>query len=226
LSETMEGPLTPYEEFLQKALEEKQRELDQLNKKFAKTNPIRRIALKRELERLNEEIQILSADLEKYRRGLEWLREPTKERDEKSEKLGAVPLEAILGTKGAETATVATPVPSQISARPTVGTPVPSARPTVGTPVSSARPTVGTPVSSPRPTVGTPVARPTVGTPVAKPAPVVGRPVVGQPVRVGTPIGTQPKTPETAATPVQPKPAPTKEEKKEEPSEGEKAESS
>ena len=190
----MEVAKTPYEGYLKQSISEEKARLDSLYNEFAKSNPIKKQILKHQIAEAMQNIELLSADLGKYGHGLSWLREPSKERDEKAEHLPKLEKEAI------PTAAAAKPVtPGQ--AKPV------STRPTIGKPVGSNNtPPIGQPVT-PRPSVGTPVARPKIGTPVGTPnsqapttpvqppnansvqAPVT-KPVVGTPVKrpvIGTP---------------------------------------
>jgi hypothetical protein len=163
---------TPYEKYILKNIDEEKKNLDNLYNEFAKSGSINKQLLKRKINETIENIELLKKELEKYRMGLSWLREPSKIRDEKAEHLEKIP---------EEPQQAATPVatPSTPAGRPTVGTP----RPSVGTPIGS-KPIVGTP--SPQPQAGTPAARPTVGTPVGQPRPQVGTPIGSRP-QVGTP---------------------------------------
>lgn len=185
---------TPYEKALLQGIEEEKKHLDSLYDEFAKTSSVNKQLLKRKIDKTLENIDLLGKELAKYGYGLTWLREPSKERDEKAEHLekvaeepqAAAPAPAKPAAPGAARPVIGT----QVGAKPSVGTPV-GAKPAVGTPV--AKPTVGTSVAS-RPSVGTPVGKPTVGTPVGKP-------------QVGTPA--QPTTPPAenappASTPTQP----------------------
>jgi hypothetical protein len=173
--------LTPYEKFLRESLEDEKKKLGQLNEQLSKAGRLRKIHIKRQLDMVNQNIQLLSRDLKNYESGLHWLREPSKERDEIAEHLKPVPIEAIM----AQAPKPATP-PQTARAAPTVGTGPPSAAPPVGRP-----PTVGQPIGSKsqsdvqRPSTPSPQQAPRVGTPVVgKP---VGTPVVGKPI--GTPVG-------------------------------------
>src|ERR1700730_6074844 len=109
---------TPYEQFLRQSIEEQKAERDKLFNEFARANPFRKQLLKRKIEEINQNLGLLSADLEKYKEGLEWLREPSKERDEKAEHLPKLAKEE------------ATPAPA---AAPTGSAPKPGVtRPTIG----------------------------------------------------------------------------------------------
>jgi hypothetical protein len=171
---------TPYERYVRENIEEEKRNLDNLYNEFAKSNSINKQIVKRKIDIANQNIELLKTELEKYGAGLTWLREPSKDRDEKAEHL-----EKIQEEPQAKPAPVA--APTTPAGRPTVGTP----RPSVGTPIG-AKPSIGTP----RPTVGT--AKPSVGTPVGAPKPTIGTPVGARP-QVGTPVGTRPQvgTPKT-----------------------------
>ncbi len=196
----MEISKTPYEEYLRQSITDEKARLDSLYNEFAKSNPIKKQILKRQIEEVMQNIELLSADLEKYGHGLSWLREPSKERDEKAEHLPKLEKEA------------APPAPAAQSAAPGQARPVPT-RPVIGKPVgATSAPQTSQPVA-PRPSVGTPVARPKIGSPVGTPSaqPSSGtpqaqgsntsqtpaaKPIIGTPVKrpvIGTPIGT-PKT--------------------------------
>lgn len=203
---------TPYERFLRQNLDNEKKKLDELNARYARSNPITKVQLKRELDQLNQNVKLLSGDLDHYLRGLDWLREPSKERDEKAEGLKPVPIEAITGGAPSGPTKPSAGAPQARPAAPTVG------RPTIGRPVGSAptvgRPVVGQPVGTTQKTVAPQVGQPQqAGQPAAPPpkpqvdAPKVGtpvgRPVIGKPIgtpRVGTPIGTPVKKEETPAT--------------------------
>ena len=144
---------TPYEKYLVEGITEEKKQLDRLYDEFARTGPVNKQLLKRKIDKTLENIDLLGKELAKYGYGLNWLREPSKERDEKAEHLEKIPEEP----QPAQAAPAQRPA---VGAKPSVGTPV--ARPTVGAPVAS-RPSVGTPVG--KPTVGTPVGKPQVGTP-------------------------------------------------------------
>lgn len=165
--------LTPYEKFLRQSLEDEKKRLDELNERYAKSGLFKKMQIKRQLDLVNQNIELLAADLKNYESGLRWLREPSKERDEIAESLKPVPIEAL---------TAQAPKP----ATPALGTRPPGTAPPVGRPASVGQP-VGSqsqPAAQPRPS-SSPQQAPRVGTPViGKP---VGTPVVGKPV--GTPIG-------------------------------------
>ena len=138
---TMERSKTFYEKFLQESLEETRKQLDELYNEFARSNSVRKQALKLQIDEAKQNIEILSHDLEKYDQGLSWLREASKNRDFKSEHLEKVQV--------AEAENKPAP---QVPARPAAGAQTAPTRPMVGTPVGGTRPTVGKPV------VGTPAA--------------------------------------------------------------------
>ncbi len=215
----MQISMTPYEQFLRQSIEDQKAERDKLFNEFAKSNPVKKQLLKRKIEEINQNLALLSADLEKYMDGLGWLREPSKERDEKAEHLPKLAKEEAAAPAPAGAPPKATPTVSG----PTIGKPIGAASSTPGAaPTPAARPATGVP--APRPTVGTPVGRPQIGSPVgaaktdnsplkpvgqpATPASPVPRHVIGTPVNgvkrpvIGTPIGT-PKQEAPAA----PKPA-------------------
>ena len=123
--------ITPYERFLRESLAEKKQQLELLTHALQKANPFKRIALKRQLEEINQNVQILSSDLEKYERGLSWLREPTKERDEKAEHLGPVDVSAITGQAKTVTPAPVAPRPAPSAVAKPGTTSVPVARPAV-----------------------------------------------------------------------------------------------
>jgi hypothetical protein len=195
---------TPYEQFLRQSIEDQKAERDKLFNEFAHANPLRKQLVKRKIEEINQNLSLLSADLEKYKEGLEWLREPSKERDEKAEHLPK------LAKEEAAPAPAAAPAaggPKPAVSRPTIGKPIGSA-PAAGQAPAVAKPPV---VGAARPTIGTPVGRPQIGSPVGTPKPdaakqiplatstPVARPQIGTPISgvkrpvIGTPIGT-PKT--------------------------------
>jgi hypothetical protein len=172
--------LTPYEKFLRNSLEDEKKKLAELNEKLARAGRLKKFQLKRQLDEVNQNIEVLSRDLRNYQSGLHWLRERSKERDEIAERLKPVPIEAIMAQA---------PKPAATGARqgarptPTVGARPPSAS-TVG------RPVVGQPVG----TQAQSGAQPRPNSPsTQQQAPRVGTPVVGRPVgapTVGKPIGT------------------------------------
>jgi hypothetical protein len=185
---------TLYEKYIQEEIAVEKTNLDRLYSEFAKSNSIGKEILKRRIDETLQNIELLQKELEKYGAGLSWLREPSKERDEKAEHLEKIQ---------EEPKPAATPSkPATGAVRPSVGTPV-GAKPSVGTPV---KPQVGTPVGA-KPTVGTP--KPVVGTPVGTPRPVVGTPVGTPRPQIGTPVGSRPQvgtkpqvvTPSDAAKP-------------------------
>jgi len=205
----MEVTKTPYEEYLRQSITDERARLDSLYDEFAKSNPVRKQMLKRQIDEAIQNIELLSNDLDKYRNGLSWLREPSKERDEKAEHLPRLEKEAPSVATPAKPAASAGQPAKPVVARPTIGKPIGSspAPATSPAPAAAPRPAVGTPVGSPRPRIGTPV-----GTPVAKssnpqtppaqnqqqqqsPAQgqqTVQKPVIGTPVKrpvIGTPIG-------------------------------------
>jgi hypothetical protein len=190
---------SPYEEYLKQTLVEERAHLDSLYNEFAKSNPIRKQMLKTQITEAIQNIDLLSKDLEKYMNGLSWLREPSKERDEKAEHLPKLEKEEAAPAPQAKPA-----APGQVAkpavARPTIGKPIGASSPATLAPVAPAaapRPTVGTPVGT-RPKIGTPVGT-KPSTPVAQtqaPAqetqPSTTRPTIGTPVKrpvIGTPIG-------------------------------------
>ena len=144
--------ITPYEKFLRDAIEDSKKQLDELYNEFAKANSIRKRGIKREIATVNQNIELTTRDLQKYIQAMSWLREPTKERDEKAEEMNKVPVDE-------EKAAV----------------PPPAKPPTPAAPGAAPKPVVSTPATAqPRPTstpvVGTPKPA-TVGTPMAKPVP-------------------------------------------------------
>ena len=129
---------TPYEKFLRASLEEVKRKADALSKEYSTSGPLKKMQVKRELDLANQNIELLSQDLAKYEGGLQWLREPTKERDEKAEDLKPVPIEAITGAakQAAQVPEAVAPATNQASA-PVSKPPTPNqpAAPRVGTPI-------------------------------------------------------------------------------------------
>jgi len=200
----METAKTPYEEYLKQSLIEERARLDSLYNEFAKSNPIRKQLLKGKIDEALQNIDLLAKDLDKYMNGLSWLREPSKERDEKAEHLPKLEKEEAAPAPQAKLV-----APGQVKpavARPTIGKPIgssslPSA--SGATPVAP-RPAVGTPVAS-RPKIGTPVGTPNAPTtttpspaPAQAPEPTAPRPIIGTPAKrpvIGTPIG-KPKPPQ------------------------------
>jgi hypothetical protein len=207
--ETLEP--TPYERFLRESIDREKKRSKQLSLELTKAGALKKMRLKRELNAVNQNIQVVSADLNHYlNTGLEWLREPSKERDEKAESLKPVPIEAITGQ--VQKPATASSQPGQSA--PVVGRPVAPAvgRPVVGQPRPSSTSTSGTgqpaqsqtleasqngegqsvsPSGVQKPSVRAPrVGTPIIGKPVG--TPVVGRPI-GTPLqapRIGTPMGT------------------------------------
>jgi hypothetical protein len=131
--------MTPYEEYLRKGIDQEKKNLDTLYNDFAHARSLNKQLLKRKIDETLQNIELLSQELEKYRKGLSWLREPSKERDAKAEQLEKIQEEP----QSKPAAQVAKPS-------------VPTSRPSVGTPIGTPRPTIG----KPQPTVGTPVAKP------------------------------------------------------------------
>ncbi len=172
----METAKTPYEEFLSQTLVEERAHLDSLYNEFAKSNLIRKQILKTQIDEAIQNIDLISKDLAKYMNGLSWLREPSKERDEKAEHLPKLEKEEAAPAPQAKPAS-----PGQVArpavTRPTIGKPIGAGSPAAPAPaaqVAASRPTVGTPAGS-RPTIGTPVGTPKPSTPVAQPqAPAQG----------------------------------------------------
>lgn len=135
--------LTPYEEFLRQNLEDEKRKAAKLDQDYAKAGSMKKMQIKRELDLVNQNIQIVSSDLAKYASGLHWLREPSKERDEKAENLKPVPLEAIAGAVRATA-----PAQAKTVAAPVVGKPIsqPVQNPAQPPPKVGNAPQVGTPI--------------------------------------------------------------------------------
>lgn len=150
---------TPYEKYLLDGIEEEKRNLDRLYDEFARTGPLNKQLLKRKIDETLQNIELLNKELSKYGKGLSWLREPSKERDEK-----AVHLEKVQEEPQPASPTPQAPKPTAGS-RPAVGTPIGSPRPSVGTPVGKS--SIGTTDS--KPMVGTPAKGPNVGTPAQTP---------------------------------------------------------
>ena len=138
--------VTPYEIFLRQAIEDSKKQLDELYNEFAKANAIRKRAIKQQIALVNQNIDITTKSLQKYLKAMTWLREPTKERDEKAEELRKVPVDE------EKPAAPAARPPAAVAPKPS--TPPPSVS-------SPPRPT-STPVGaqSKPPAVGTPVAKP------------------------------------------------------------------
>jgi hypothetical protein len=201
-SSTSQLARTPYEQFLRENLEAEKKKAEALALRYAEARGLRKIALKRDLDRLNQNIQILSSDLQKYVHGLEWLREPTKERDEKAEHLKPVPAEVLAGQgpSKAQPAQQRAAAP-QPSGRPQIGTPV-GGRPVIGQPRTAAATPAPKPATPQQPSAQTNGSAPSAPqTPAtsnqAKPTTVGGRPRIGTPI--GTPVSQGPTT--QAATP-------------------------
>src|SRR5271165_4100225 len=116
---------TPYEEYLRRSITSEKARLDSLYNDFAKSNPIKKQILKRQIAEAIQNISLLSTDLAKYGHGLSWLREPSKEREEKAEHLPKLEKEA------------AAPAPAKPAAAPGPAKPAVT-RPTIGKPVGSA----------------------------------------------------------------------------------------
>ena len=201
----METAKTPYEEYLRQTLVEERAHLDSLYNQFARSGPIRKQILKAQIDEAIQNIDLISKDLDKYMNGLSWLREPSKERDEKAEHLPKLEKE-----EAAPAPQVKPAAPGQAGkpavARPTIGKPTGASSPAAPAAAAAPRPTVGTPVGS-RPKIGTPVGIPKLSTPVAQPQapaqgtqPPVSRPTIGTPVKrpvIGTPISKpKPQNPE------------------------------
>ena len=143
--------VTPYEIFLRQAIEDSKKQLDELYNEFANSNAIRKRTIKQQIALVNQNIDITTKSLQKYLNAMTWLREPTKERDEKAEELRKVPVDE---EKPAAPKPAAPATKPPAAAAPKPSTPPPSVS-------ASPRPT-STPVgASPKP--------PTVGTPIGKP---------------------------------------------------------
>jgi hypothetical protein len=170
--------MTPYEQFLRQNLESERKKAESVARAYATARGFRKIALKRELDQLKQNVELLSGDLEKYEHGLDWLREPTKERDEKAEHLKPVPAEALASRAAKAPAPAAAPRPA----------PAGGARPQVGSPVSNSnRPVIGQPTPSTS-VAQSPSPQTTASPPrtQSQPAPAAS----GSRPRIGTPIGT------------------------------------
>jgi hypothetical protein len=144
---------TPYEKFLRESLEEHKKQLEGLKQRYEKSNRLTRIVLKKKIEEITKNIELMSEDLNKYVQGLSWLREPSKKRDEKAEHLKPVSME-VFTTQSPQPRSASVSLASQPSAtgpsqaptgRPTIG------RPIIGKPIGGAQPP-----SSPRPTSSSP----------------------------------------------------------------------
>ena len=104
---------TPYEKYVREGIDAEKRNLDNLYNEFAKSNSINKQVVKRKIDETIQNIELLQKQLEKYGAGLSWLREPSKERDEKAEHLEKIQEEP------QKPATA----PSTPAAKPTVGSP-------------------------------------------------------------------------------------------------------
>lgn len=145
--------ITPYEKFLREAIDDGKKQLDELYNEFAKANSLRKRSIKRAIEIANQNIEITSRDLQKYVNAMSWLREPTRERDEKAEELKKVPVdEEKAATPAAKpAASVARPAPTSV-AKPVVGAPSVAAQPRpTSTPVATSTPVTSTTVAKPVP---------------------------------------------------------------------------
>ncbi|MHB8702247.1 MAG: hypothetical protein ACYC7D_14690 [Nitrososphaerales archaeon] len=113
----MESAVTPYERFLFQSIEDQRKQLDDLYNRFAHANLLEKRFLKPQIEAAVQNIDILSRDLEKYKQGLSWLREPSNDRDEKAGKLGDI-------EESGQTPKAATlPSPNPVVGRPVIGKP-------------------------------------------------------------------------------------------------------
>ncbi len=161
--------LTPYEQFLKETLEEKKKQLELLNQQLPNANPIRKRLLKRQIGEMIHDIELMSKDLGKYVEGLKWLREPSKERDEKAEHLKPVPTEAI-----PKPAAPSTPAPRAGGPLPAPTTPV--ARPVVASSTAVGQPT---PTTTEAPRIPSPTTIQKAFAPSSQPAATT--PPSGQP---------------------------------------------
>ncbi|MGI0090453.1 MAG: hypothetical protein ACREBS_01970 [Nitrososphaerales archaeon] len=183
---------TPYERYLRQSIEDEKKHLDNLYTEFARSNSVRKQFLKQKIEETTQNIMLISRDLEKFGRGLSWLREPSKERDDKSERLEKIseqepPARAPAAKPPAMgTGTPARPSPSS-APRPVIGTPMPTARPVVGTPKQQ----VGAKPSQA-------ASKPQVGDQTG-----TSRPIVGTPIKAGTPVDRKPNPEESSQPPSQ-----------------------
>jgi len=210
--------MTPYERFLRQSLDDEKRKLDELNSEYSRANPIKKMQLKRDLEQISQNVRLLTADLNHYENtGLEWLREPTKERDEKSEGLKPVQIEAITGqatsaqkvAPSASSSNIATPPKAATMVGRPVGAPA-VGRPMVGQPVGTqvSRPAAAASTQTQRGQPATSAASTSAPAQVSKPAqsaPRVGTPVVGKPIGtpvVGKPVSSSPPQAPRVGTPV------------------------
>ncbi|SRR5579875_835319 len=180
IDQTLERPPTPYEKFLMDSLQAEKQSLDNLYNQFAHANPVKKHLLKRQIDAVLQNIKLVSDNLEKYRAGLAWLREKSKERDELAEKLGEIKEEET----PKEAATPAAIAKGQTAARPTIGRPVIGKQ--VSTPTQAQKPTNQQGPAAQAQSAGQPPAvSPQQQPQVSAPRPVVGRPVIGKPIGQG-----------------------------------------
>ena len=78
---------TPYEKYVREGIDAEKKNLDDLYNEFAKSNSMNKQIVKRKIDESIQNIELLQRELEKYGAGLSWLREPSKDRDEKAEHL-------------------------------------------------------------------------------------------------------------------------------------------
>jgi len=116
--------MTPYEEYLRQSITLERQRLDSLYTEFAKSDPIRKRILKGKIDEALQNIDLLSQDLGKYKNGLSWLREPSKERDEKAEHLPKLEKEAAAPPPASTQATKPGQPAKPVVARPTIGKPI------------------------------------------------------------------------------------------------------
>ena len=87
---------TPYEKYVREGIDAEKRNLDSLYNEFAKSNSINKQIVKRKIDESIQNIELLQKELEKFGAGLSWLREPSKDRDEKAEHLEKIPGREVL----------------------------------------------------------------------------------------------------------------------------------
>jgi hypothetical protein len=164
-----ERHITPYETFLREAIEKTKKERDELYNQFAHANPVMRAVIKRSIERATQNIEITTKELQKYSSGTSWLREPSKERDEKAEELKKVPVDEVK-------APAPTPVAKPIAPATPAGTAKPAPVPQLA--------------AAPKPVATQPAQA------VASPSPPAPAPNVSKPVSTETKQDSKPPEPQ------------------------------
>lgn len=181
---------TPYEKYVRENIDAERQNLDNLYNEFAKANSLEKQVIKRRIDETLQNIDLLQQELRKYGAGLTWLREPSKNRDDKAshlekiqEEKPATPPPAAKPAAAGQRPTIGAPVGKpQVGTTPKVGAPV--GKPTVGTPVGT-RPQIGSPVGA-KPQAGAPAS--TSPQPESKPAAPQGVTPISARPRIGTPI--------------------------------------